>query len=64
MRSLDTLADDLAVLDAIRAGWCFAGTITNNTALGYREVDRALQRLRKSGQVVYDRRTGWSLATK
>lgn len=32
--------------------------------LGYRTVDNALRRLKAAGKIVFDKKTGWSLAKK
>jgi hypothetical protein len=42
---------DLKVLGAVTRGIGTAATILDATGLGYREVDRALQRLKKAGSI-------------
>lgn len=42
------------VLRAIAAGTCRAKLIISETGLTYREVDHALQTLRKAGKIHYD----------
>lgn len=38
-------------------------TPTGNNAVPWREVDRCLQRLRKTNKVMFDRQGGWQLKT-
>ena len=44
---------DKAVMTAIASGFKTAGTIERETQLGLRDVDKALQRLKRAGRIEF-----------
>jgi hypothetical protein len=64
VRSVSEL--EYLVLRAIRDGLCqsylIRARVNSEAAVNFRQVDRALQNLRKRGEIVYSRKRGWEIA--